>query len=148
MVGRFQIPRAAGAVDTSWRNTRLLDLDLLKAQWHGMSVAEKAAAIAAKLPIGPQEQIELITRLDGANPPPRVIEYRERTVCVPVVDVQTSAPAAYPSAAGCVRAAGQPATPGGMTIIGWGVLALVAGGIFYATVNMDMRDKKPAGARR
>lgn len=114
---------------------RLLDLDLIRDQWHHMTVAEKAAAIAAKLSIGPQEQIMLITRLDAANPLPRVIEYRERTVCIPVQDDDTAVTAPRSN----LTPAGQAATPSGMSFLATATMFLIVGGLLYTTINIDGR---------
>lgn len=83
-------------------SVKLLDLDLLASQWNQMSVAEKAARITSKIPSLPIDNlILLISRLDSMNPPERVIEYRERVVCVPVdmpVDAPVNAPVQQPTA--------------------------------------------------
>lgn len=106
MVMPFRTPVAANKI-------ALLDLGILADHWNRLTVAEKADLIAKKFP--GVDRIALITKLDAAHPPPPLVHYRERTVYVPAGQV--------------------PATPGDMSIFGWGVLLLVAGGLYYATVN-------------
>lgn len=113
MVAPFQTPMVSPR-NTGTREIALLDLGVLADYWNRLTVAQKADLIARKYP--GVDRIALITKLDAAHPPPPLVHYRERTVYVP---------------AGAV----DPATPGGMTIVGWGLLLLVAGGLYYATVN-------------
>ena len=119
-------PAPAPAVsDVDIASVRLLDLDLIPDQWHRMSIADKAAAAAAKLGIGPQEQILLVSRLDQLHPPPKVMQYRERSLAVPMRSV-------------VYHPAGQAepqATTGSM--VGWALMFLIAAGFVYATVNIE-----------
>lgn len=115
MVAPFQTPMASRP---STREIALLDLGVLSDHWNRLTVAQKADLIAKKFPGA--DRIALITKLDAAHPSPPLVHYRERTVYVP---------------AGALAPSTGPSTPGGMSIMGWGLLLLVAGGLYYATVN-------------
>lgn len=120
--------QAAAQPDLS--SITLLSIDLIPDQWWQMSVAEKAAHIAAKLGIDPSQQILLISRLDQMFPRPVVIQHRERLVCVPMRSVPDVRPNNSTAPAG---QAGPMITGSGIAI--WGLLFAIAGGLMYASIH-------------
>jgi len=129
------VPAVPAAPDLA--SIDLLDLDIIPEQWQRMSVADKAAWIAQKLSVDAAQQIILISRLDQIHPTPRVVEYKERVLAVPSTHGH---PCAHPYMQP-IQPAGQavPAVPAvtAVSAVGWAMMLLIAGGILYATVNIN-----------